>query len=120
MRPLREAVQQTMRLLQQFPSYDVVFRRDPMQPLINAQGDLTHSAGLSSGYAVQGIIWSDEHPLAVIDDELVSAGAVVGPYTILEIHQDGVVVQRDGEKLTIPLDRGLKPPAAPEATAPTP
>jgi hypothetical protein len=42
-----------------------------------------------------------------MDDELFRVGDAMGPYTILEIHTDGVVVQRNGKALLIPLDRGL-------------
>lgn len=104
---LTQALRTCRTLSQRLVDYDAVFRRDPMQALIDAQGQLVTSTGLHSGLAVQGIIWSDQHPLAVIDDELFSPGAVVGPYTILDIQPQGVVVQRGKDELFIPLDRGL-------------
>jgi hypothetical protein len=58
--------------------------------------------------SVQGIIWSDERPLAVIDDELFAQGDAIGPYTILQIRHEGVIVQRDADYLFVPLDRGLE------------
>jgi hypothetical protein len=88
--------------------YDVVFRRDPMQPLVDAQGRPVTFSGLHGGLSVQGIIWSDERPLAVIDDELFAQGDAVGPYTILQVRQDGVITQRGDEYLFVPLDRGLE------------
>ena len=91
--------------------YDAVFRRDPLRPLVDSQGQLISSAGMSGGLSVQGIIWSDERPLAVIDDELFAQGDTVGPYTIVQIRADGVTVRRGDETIAIPLDRGLPPPA---------
>ena len=88
--------------------YDVVFRRDPLRALVDANGQRISSSGFSGGLLVEGIIWSQDHPLAVIDDELVAAGQTVGPYTVREIHRDGVVVQRGEETHLIPLDRGLQ------------
>ena len=70
------------------------------------------SAGLHVGLAIQGVIWSDERPLAVIDDELFAQGDAIGPYKILQIRPDGVVVQRQDETLFVPLDRGVETPAA--------
>lgn len=108
---LAKALATCKALASQVMGYDVVFRRDPMRPLINDHGDLATSSGLHGGLSVEGVIWSDARPLAVIDDELVAQGAVVGPYTVLQIQPDGVVVQRQGESpLFVPLDRGLETP----------
>ena len=106
---LAQAIDICKRLAQQTVGYDVVFRRDPMRPLVDSHGELLSTAGMSGGFSIQGIIWSDARPLAVIDDELFAQGDVVGPYTILEIKPDGVVVARGNETLLIPLDRGLEP-----------
>ena len=108
--PLSQAVDHAKRLLGEFAPYDVVFRRDPMRALVDAQGELVTSTGLHGGLSVDGIIWSAEHPLAVIDDELVASGQTVGPYAVLQIQADGVVVQRPGQTqaLFVPLDRGLE------------
>lgn len=94
--------------------YDAVFRRNPMQPLIDEAGDVISSVGMSGGLFVQGIIWSPEQPLAVVDDRLLGPGETVGPYTIVAIEPDAVIVARDGEELSVPLDRGLAAQAAPE------
>ena len=106
----------TCKAMAQTEGYDAVFHRDPMQPLIDAQGHPIASSGLQGGLFVQGIIWSDEHPFAIVDDELLSQGDVIGPYTILQIQPEGVAVQRAGERIFIPLDRGLEtqePPPTP-------
>ena len=105
---LSQAVQTYRDLTKEAGNYDVVFRRDPMRPLIDAQGGLVTSAGLHGGLSVQGIIWSTDRPLAVIEDELFGAGDVLGPYTILQIREDGLIAQRGQDFLFIPLDRGLE------------
>ena len=113
---LSKAVHTCKAMAQDMGGYDAVFHRDPMQPLIDAQGHPITSSGLQGGLFVQGIIWSDEHPFAIVDDELLSQGDVIGPYTILQIQPEGVAVQRAGEKIFIPLDRGLEtqePPPTP-------
>jgi len=105
---LSQAIETCRQLATPGPGYDVVFRRDPMRALVDAQGRLVTSAGLHGGFSVEGVIWSPDHPLAVIDDELFAKGDTVGPYTILQIRQDGVVVQRGNDVLLIPLDRGVE------------
>ena len=91
--------------------YDVVFRRDPMRRLIDEKGDQATASGLHGGLSVQGIIWSQDHPLVVVDDELFQAGDVLGSYTILRVYSAGIVVQHGKQALFIPLDRGLETPA---------
>ena len=105
---LSEAIEKCRGLASQGAGYDAVFRRDPMRPLVDSQGRLVTSAGLHGGFSVEGIIWSSDRPLAVIDDELFAKGDTVGPYTIAHIRQDGVVVQRGKEFRLIPLDRGVE------------
>ena len=106
---LAEAVAASRQLADQLSGYDVVLRRDPMQPLVNDQGDLLASAGQHGGLSVQGLIWSDERPLVVVEDELFAQGDSLGPYTILKIEPDGVIVKRGQDSpLFIPLDRGLE------------
>ena len=106
---LSQVIAASQALDQQVVAYDAVFRRNPLRPLVDAQGQLVTSVGLRDGLSVQGVIWSQDHPFAVIDEELVAPGAIVGPYTILQIQSDGVIVKRGEEILTIPLDRGLEP-----------
>ena len=109
---LSQAIATYKTLGQQQERYDVAFRRDPMKALVDAQGSLVTSVGLHEGLAVQGIIWSEEKPLAVIEDELFAKGDTVGDYTIREIRRDGITVQRGSEVQVIPLDRGIESTAA--------
>ena len=105
---LSETMAMHRTLTRRATDYDVVFRRDPLRALINSRGELVTSAGLHGGLSVEGIIWSAERPLAVIDDELYAQGDSVGFYTIIQIRQDGVVVQKGKDYLLVPLDRGIE------------
>ena len=106
---LSQALASVRSLATQVVPYDAVFRRDPTRALVNEQGELMTSTGLHGGLAVQGIIWSDQRPLAVVDDELVAQGDVVGPYTVTEIKPDGLIAASSAETVFIPLDRGIEP-----------
>ena len=85
--------------------YDVAFRRDPMRPIVDAQGNILTTSGMKDGLSVQGIIWSEAHPLVIIENELYAQGDVVDQYTIAEIRKDGITVQSGTVTQSIPLDR---------------
>ena len=102
----------------QWAGYEAGFHRDPLQPLVDGQGHVIGQVGgLQSGVlSVQGIIWSQEHPMAVIGDELVGEGATVGRYTVTKILQDRVEVQAGSETKVVMLDRGVTTKPATPAT----
>ena len=102
-----EDLSQTMgvyrKLKSQFASYDVVFRRDPMRPLVDASGNFINLPGLESGFALQGIVHSPDSNLILVNDQFLAEGAEVGPYKILKIEANGVTARRGNETLFIPL-----------------
>ncbi len=104
---LTEAVVTSKQMTTDRDLYDAVFHRDPMRPLIDAQGDSISPTGLKGGFSVAGIIWSDDHPLVVIDDDLFGVGETLGPYTITAIKPDGLIAKHcnKNEEIWIPLDR---------------
>ena len=116
---LSQALESAQSLAKQAAPYDAVFRRDPTRALVNEQGELVTSTGLHGGLAVQGIIWSDHHPLAVVDDELVAPGEVVGPYTVTEIKPDGLTAASSTDTVFVPLDRGIAPRESPATATPS-
>ena len=117
---LTQALTSVQTLAKQVAPYDAVFHRDPTRAVVNEQGELVSSAGLRGGLSVQGIIWSDQRPLAVVDDELVAQGAVLGPYTIVEIRPDSVVARYGENTISVPLDRGITPRESQSIPATTP
>ena len=84
-------------------SYDVLFRRDPMRPLVDAKGRVVHSVGIYSNLAVQGIVQSTDLNVVLVDDHFYAPGDHIGPYRILEIRPDGLRVEQEGQELFIPL-----------------
>lgn len=110
---LGEVVETHEALDAQMVGYDVIFHRDPMRALIDREGQIVSVAGLQGGLSVQGVIWSENLPLVLMDDELYRVGDVMGPYTVLAIYPDGTLVERDGTRLFIPLDRGFERDAVP-------
>ncbi len=102
---LSEAVESRRVVSAQTDSYDVVFRRDPMRPIIDPQGDVAMPQALRDGLSVQEILFAEQRPLAVSDGDVFASGETVGPYTILGIRSDGLVAQRGNQMLFIPADQ---------------
>ena len=102
---LTNAVKPYENLTRQEVSDDVLFRRDPMQSLVDTQGNLVSYAGLHDGLLLQGLIWSKDFAMVLVDEEFYAKGDQVGPYKILEIKYDGLVAERGSERLFIPLYR---------------
>ena len=111
---LSQAVTTYKELTEHPEKYDVTFRRDPTKPLVDGQGNILSASGMKDGLSVQGIIWSDANPLAVIEGDLYAQGDTIDQYTISEIRKDGVLIQKGTVTQLIPLDRGLEsdPPTA--------
>ena len=83
--------------------YEVVFRRDPLRPLVDESGNVVNPVGLESSFELQGIVRSKDLNLALVNDRFLKEGDVIGPYKILQIRPDGIRAQRGAETLFIPL-----------------
>lgn len=96
-RTLASALENSIERVRQMPSqksgYDVVFRRDPAQPLVASNGRLIYPAGLHSGLMVQGIIQSGGEREVLVNDLFYQEGQQAGPYRIVEIQTDGVKIE---------------------------
>lgn len=104
MQGLSHKIQRYQNLRQQNQQgYDVVFRRDSMQSLIDSNGKIVIPQGLNNTLVVQGIIYSKDLNLVLINDQFYHPGDTVGSYKILEVRADGVSVQQEGKTLFIPL-----------------
>lgn len=51
----------------------------------------------SAGLTLSGIIWDNERPTAIINDKIVSTGANIAGYTVIEIKSDKVILS-DGSR----------------------
>jgi len=79
--------------------------RDPMAPLIDNNGGILIAKELDvDGFALKGIIYSATMPLAVINDEVLSEGDTLGGYTITEITETAVSLQKDDKGFTLKLE----------------
>jgi len=69
------------------PSSNAEVTRDPF--LFGASGE---SAAPWSGVLI-GVLWDDTSPLAMVGDETVSVGTELGPWKVVEIQRNGIVLQ---------------------------
>ena len=82
-----------------------VFLRDPLQALVDSKGQPIVLLVAREGTGIQGVIWSDAHPLVASGGRLFSKGDFMGSRKIIEIYPDRVVVQKEDGEETIFLDR---------------
>ncbi|MFC1704129.1 hypothetical protein ACFL1E_05040 [Candidatus Omnitrophota bacterium] len=87
-------------------------RRDPFVSLIDETGRLKDIADLFPPRGqvlpikveLKGILWDEEHPLAVLEKKIVSEGENLGGGVILEkIAEDHIILNFEGEQFTVKL-----------------
>ncbi len=63
--------------------------------------------GVESRYGdlhLNGIVWDAEVPYAVINNEVVKAGDMLGQIKVIEISKDEVILEEDGERFRLKLE----------------
>ena len=82
--------------------YDAHGRKDPFSPpVIKATAESTKEIFL--GIKLEGIIWDEDAPLAIINGKVVGLDAVIAGAKITKITQNEVVFDVNGEKVFIKL-----------------
>jgi hypothetical protein len=75
--------------------------RDPM-----VLGAVSSQTGENAGKpSVKGIVYSEDHPIAVVGDRIVSAGEVVQGITVVKINPDSVEFSKGDQKWTQEVER---------------
>lgn len=79
-----------------FAQYQYPFttrERDPFSPLISKGGRvLITQESVVSNFILKGIIYSDNHSLAIINDEVLKENDRIGNYIVLKIEEKRVVL----------------------------
>ena len=100
---LSKAISDCEALEKRSSDYDIVLRRDPMEPFVDDEGNVLSRAGFHAGLVVQGIVRSGKMKKILVDNVFYSEGNMVGPYKILEIKKNGFWALEDGERIFVPL-----------------
>lgn len=82
--------------------YDSHGKKDPFGPPVVTTAEKTDEEVLS-GVKLEGIIWDEKKPLAVINDKVVAAGDEVGGAKVIEIKQHEVLFDVDGQIVQVKL-----------------
>ncbi|MBU1147881.1 MAG: hypothetical protein KKD11_05950 [Candidatus Omnitrophica bacterium] len=72
--------------------------RDPFSLGANTPEDIGFE-----GLAVNGIMWDEDNPLAIINDDVVKVGDMLGGLKVVEITKTSVVMEQNGERHTLNL-----------------
>jgi hypothetical protein len=54
-----------------------------------------------------GVLWNAPKPLAIVGDRMVGLGDQVGGWEIVQIQEDGIVIQRDDRRETVAIGNSL-------------
>lgn len=57
-------------------------------------------------FILNGIMWDKENPLAIINDEVVKIGAKIGENTVVDIKEDGVILNDGINNFELRLGEG--------------
>lgn len=102
------------KLISNISERDLAFRsvafHNPMTPLVaGSQGGSaataeSESADVVSGYSVKGIIWNENHPLALINDQVVGVGERLDDGALItNISSDSVKFTKRGNRYVLVL-----------------
>jgi len=86
--------------------YDAMGKRDPFVPLgsemkkevVPILDDIT-----IEGIALEGIVWDEKEPVAIINSTLVTRGQSIGSFILQRIESDKIVLRRGDEEHIIHL-----------------
>ncbi len=72
--------------------------RDPFSLVTSGAGDI----GLE-GLVLNGIVWDEANPYAIINSDVVKPGDTLGNLKVVQITEQSVVLEQDGERHTLTL-----------------
>lgn len=82
--------------------YDSHNKKDPFNPpILKTQAE--SGTNLLSSLKVEGIIWDENKPVAIISDKVVSVGDVISGAKVVNIKQNEVVFDINGELVYVKL-----------------
>lgn len=80
--------------------------RDPFnwsQDFLNMNIPVDELAIIShfEGLVLKGVMWDEENPVAIINDQMVKAGDVINTVTVESIEKDRVILEKSDHKFTL-------------------
>jgi len=79
--------------------------RDPFSPLVSKSGLILISRETDvTNMVLGGIIYSESNAVAIINNEVVAVGDMIGKYKVLVIDEKKVVLEKDNQGFTLNLE----------------
>jgi len=69
-------------------------------PFFPGSTSVASDSGLA-GFVLNGIVYGDDNPYALVNSDIVTIGDIVDDAVILEINEDNVVIEQDDKKYTL-------------------
>lgn len=82
--------------------YDSHGKKDPFSPPVIKAVEKAGTEVLT-GVRLEGIIWDERNPVAVINDKVVSVGDEISGAKIVEIRQNEVIFDVNGQLISVKL-----------------
>lgn len=82
--------------------YDAHGKKDPFSPPIISTGEKT-GAEVLTGVKLEGIIWDEKKPIAIINDKVVGIGDTISGAKIIEIKKDEVIFDINGQTVSVKI-----------------
>lgn len=80
-------------------------KRDPLVPLVSKGGTILIPREVDiTGLSLKGIIYSQDKPVAIINDQVLEVESVIGEYKVCEIKEKEVVLKKDGQIFKLRLE----------------
>lgn len=74
-------------------------------PLVDSHGKIRISREVGiEGMFLEGIIYSEESPLVVINGEVLGGGQLISGYTVLKVGKKVVILEKKGKEYELKLE----------------
>lgn len=83
-------------------TYDSHGKKDPFSPPVISAVEKAGTEVLA-GVRLEGIIWDEKKPIAVINDKVVGIGDEISGAKIIDIRQNEVIFDVNGQMVTVKL-----------------
>lgn len=84
---------------------DEAVKRDPFMPLVSKSGVILIPREINIvGMSLKGIIYSEDNPVAIINDEVLKVNNKIGEYTVLKIEEKEVLLRKGNRVFTLRLE----------------
>ncbi len=83
--------------------------RDLFTPLVSKNGTILIWREIDlNGLTLKGIIYSQEAPVAIVNDEVLEPGATIGEYRVFEIEEKRIILKKGNEEFILELEEEEK------------